>query len=162
MEAGIKVPTAVQPAVFLKAGEDRYGHKRGLGINTIDFKVTKRESAGVFILEITMHKNGGPVRHVHHGQDEWWYVVKGEFAIEVGEERRVLGEGDSAWGPRGIPHVWASVSGPGARFVAALTPAGEAEGFFLEGAKANQVPGMDSPLFHKYGFEVVGPPLPVD
>jgi hypothetical protein len=29
---------------------------------------------------------GGPPRHYHHEQDESFYVTKGEFAFEVGDE----------------------------------------------------------------------------
>jgi mannose-6-phosphate isomerase-like protein (cupin superfamily) len=83
MQASIQLPTAVQQAALVKAGQDRYSQERGLGINTIDFKVTLRESSGVFVIEITMKTKGGPVRHVHYDQDEWWYVVKGQFVIEI-------------------------------------------------------------------------------
>ena len=162
MDASIQLPTTAMPAVFVKAGGDRFGQKRGLGIDTLDFKVTSRESSGVFVLEITMHTKGGPVRHIHHDQDEWWYVVKGEFVLEIGKERFVLGEGDSAWGPRGVPHVWSNISYPGAKFVAFVTPAGQAEAFFLEATKTNRLPGVESELFGRYGFEVVGPPLPIE
>ncbi len=161
MEASTQLPTTVQQAVFVKADQDRCGEKRGLGIDTIDFKVTSRESSGVFVIEVTMVTKGGPVRHVHYDQDEWWYIVKGEFVLEIGQERFVLGEGDSAWGPRGVPHVWANVSFPGAKFVAVITPPGQAEAFFLEASKPDQLPGVDSRLFHRYGMEVVGPPLSI-
>src|SRR5512135_835415 len=161
METSIQLPTAAAQTAFVKAGEDRYGQKRGLGIDTIDFKVTSSESSGVFVVEITMHTKGGPVRHVHYNQDEWWYVVTGEFVVEIGQERFVLGEGDSVWGPRGVPHAWANVSFAGAKMVAQVSPAGQLEAFFLETTKTNQLPGVDSELFRKYGFDVVGPPLPI-
>ena len=161
METSNQLPTAAAQAAFVKAGQDRYSQKRGLGINTIDFKVTERESSGVFVVEITMLTKGGPVRHVHYNQDEWWYVVKGEFVVEIGQERFVLGEGDFVWGPRGVPHVWANVSFPGAKMVAFVTPAGQVEAFFLEASKTNQLPGVASELFRKYGFDVVGPPLAI-
>jgi uncharacterized cupin superfamily protein len=36
-----------------------------------------------------MGKGGSP-RHVHHAQDEWFYVVEGKFAAEVGDEKFLL------------------------------------------------------------------------
>ena len=27
---------------------------------------------------------GGPPRHVHFEQDEWFYVIKGDYVFEVG------------------------------------------------------------------------------
>ena len=36
------------------------------------------------MLENTFHAKGGPARHLHYDQDEWFYAVEGEFIIEVG------------------------------------------------------------------------------
>ena len=36
---------------------------------------------------------------MHHEQEEWFYVVKGEYVIEVGEER-ALRVGARGFGPR--------------------------------------------------------------
>jgi hypothetical protein len=35
-------PTKLQPALCVAAGEDRFGEHRGLGISTIDFKVSRQ------------------------------------------------------------------------------------------------------------------------
>ena len=55
-----------------------------MGISEIAFKVTPADSAGVLVLENTFRAPGGPARHLHHDQDEWFYVVEGEFAMEIG------------------------------------------------------------------------------
>ncbi|HUG36678.1 MAG TPA: cupin domain-containing protein, partial [Candidatus Limnocylindrales bacterium] len=45
--------------------------------------------------------------------------MKGEFALEVGEERFTLRPGDSVFAPRLIPHAWAHVGeGPGTLLLA--------------------------------------------
>jgi quercetin dioxygenase-like cupin family protein len=54
--------------------------------------------------------NSGP-RHLHHDQDEWVYVVNGEFQFEVGDEKRYLGDGESIFLPRNVGHAWACVGG---------------------------------------------------
>ncbi len=53
------------PALFVAAGEDRFGEQRGLGVSTIAFKVIPQDSSGLFILENTFHARGGPARHLH-------------------------------------------------------------------------------------------------
>jgi mannose-6-phosphate isomerase-like protein (cupin superfamily) len=159
-------PTGTAPgipsALRVAAGRDRFGEQRGLGINSIDFKVTTQDSEGLFIVELTFHVKGGPARHLHYEQDEWFYVLEGEFVIEVGPERLSLAVGDSLLAPRRVPHVWASVGdGPG-RILAVVMPAGKLEAFFRETTKANAPPPPDPELWRAYGMEWLGPPLPVD
>jgi quercetin dioxygenase-like cupin family protein len=50
-----------------------------------------------------MTKKGGPPRHLHHEQDEWFYAVKGEFVVEIGSQRFRLAPGDSILAPREVP-----------------------------------------------------------
>ena len=100
------------PAIVqVGAGEDRFGEQRGLGVSHIDFKVTASDSGGMLIIENVFHAVGGPARHLHHEQDEWFYAVEGDFIIEVGAERFPIKPGDSLLAPRGVPHVWAYVGG---------------------------------------------------
>ncbi len=85
-----QTPAPQSAGLFVAAGADRFGVQRGLGISTITFKVTPRDSAGLLILENTFHAKGGPARHLHYAQDEWFYAVEGAFLIEVGDDRRML------------------------------------------------------------------------
>src|SRR3712207_8886216 len=66
------------------------------------FPYTTLFRSGLSVAEITSLHKGGPTRHLHHEQDEWWYVVEGEYVIEVGEERYELGPGDSLLAPRKV------------------------------------------------------------
>ncbi len=148
-------------AVHVSAGEDRFGERRGLGISRIDFKVCPSDTGGLLILENTFHARGGPPRHLHHDQDEWFYAVEGEFVAEVGQERFALRPGDSLVAPRGVPHVWAHVGDGRGRILVGFTPAGKMEAFFREATKANAMPPQDPALWRTHGMEVVGPPLAV-
>lgn len=96
---------------FTPAGQDRFGEFRGLGISSIQFKITPRDGADVLVLENTFHARGGPARHLHYEQDEWFYAVEGEFVVEVGAERFSLTPGDSLVAPRRVPHAWAFAGG---------------------------------------------------
>ena len=96
-------------ALLLAAGADRFGEQRGLGISTIAFKVTTPNPSDLFILENTFLAKGGPARHLHYDQEEWFYVLEGEFQFEVGVDRFRLQPGDSLLAPRQVPYVWAFV-----------------------------------------------------
>ena len=65
--------------VRIASGADRFGEERGLGISTITFKVTTQDHDGLLILENTFYAKGGPARHLHYHQDEWFYALEGEF-----------------------------------------------------------------------------------
>jgi quercetin dioxygenase-like cupin family protein len=69
------------------SGEDRLREHRPLGISVIDFMVlTEDTGAALLVLENSFRAKGGPARHRHLDQDEWFYVVEGEFRFEIGEE----------------------------------------------------------------------------
>lgn len=144
------------------AGQDRFGETRGLGVSTIAFKVVPADSSGILVLENTFHARGGPARHLHHTQDEWFFVVDGSFKLEIGDDRFTLGAGDSILGPRGVPHVWACVGDGRGRILIAFSPAGLMEAFFREVTRANAMPPQDPALWRAHGMELLGPPLKVE
>jgi mannose-6-phosphate isomerase-like protein (cupin superfamily) len=144
-------------------GEDRFGVHYGVGIGTLSFKTSTEDSGGaLLIVEIAHHAKGGPARHVHHSQDEWFYVAAGEYVIEIGEEQFRLRAGDSAFGPRGVPHAWAHVGdGPG-RITFVVAPAGPLEAFFKEISKANGPAPEDPAFWPPYDMALIGPPLDME
>jgi len=150
------------PALRVAAGADRFGEHRGLGISVIDFKVVPQDSSGLFVLENTFHAKGGPARHLHYNQDEWFYALEGEFIIEVGHERTRLQLGDSLLAPRKVPHVWAYVGDTRGRILVTFMPAGKMEAFFWEVTQANAMPPQDPELWRAHGMELLGPPLAID
>ena len=115
--------------------------------------------------------------HLHHDQDEWIYIIDGEFKFEIGDKRFRVGAGESVFIPRKVPHVWACVSGKPARILGldchsgkiinVYQPAGKMEEFFRELGKdngkpyAHEVLSIDElrQLFHDHGMELLGPPL---
>lgn len=146
---------------LVSSGEDRFGDHRGLGISHIDFKVVAQDNPNVFILENTFHQKGGPARHLHYDQDEWFYVLEGEFVFEIGKERFRVRPGDSLLGPRKVPHVWAFDGSTIGRILIVFTPAGKMEAFFREVTKTNAMPIQDPDLWRAHGMELLGPPLSV-
>jgi hypothetical protein len=118
--------------LWVARGDDRLGEHLGLGISNVFFKVSTGDSHGShLVVEMTHHKKGSPGRHFHYEQDEWFYVV----------------EGDSVFGPRKAPHVWAFVSDQPGRILFIFTPAGQMEAFFQETGKADAMPPQDPAFF---------------
>ena len=151
----------IPEALLVAAGADCFGEQRGLGISTIAFKVTTPNPDGVFILENTFLAKGGPARHLHYDQEEWFYVLEGEFKFEVGTQRFSLQPGDSLLAPRRVPHVWAFVGEGRGRILVGFMPAGKMEAFFREVTKANAMPPQNPEIWRAHGMELLGPPLAV-
>lgn len=156
-------PRSSTPGALLRvpAGADRFGEQRSLGISTIDFKLIPQDSQSLLVIENTFHARGGPARHLHYEQDEWFYILEGDFSFEVGAERSTLRPGDSLLAPRQVPHVWAYVGDARGRILVTFLPAGAMEAFFREVTKANAMPPQDPALWRAHGMELLGPPLPV-
>ncbi len=152
----------IPPILQVMAGNDRYGEQRGLGISVIDFKLTAQDSNDIMIIENTFHARGGPARHLHFDQDEWFYALEGEFILEVGQERSRLTPGNSLLAPRRVPHVWAHIGNTRGRILVAFMPAGKMEAFFREVTKANAMPPQDPELWRAHGMELLGPPLAIE
>ena len=107
-------------------------------------------------------KKGGPALHVHPEQDEWWYVLEGEFLIRVGEETWTAKVGDSVFGPRGVPHTFAKVGEGNARLMMIFQPAGKMEAWFqaVSEGKMAKLSEAEQAAFRKaHGFERVGPAI---
>ena len=151
----------LQSALLVSAGKDKFGEHRGLGISTINFKVTSQRKDGILIIENTFREKGGPARHLHYNQDEWFYIVEGEFLFEVGQDKFRLTPGDSLPAPRRIPHVWAYIGGGSGNVLIAFMPAGKMKSFFHEVTKANAMPPQDPDLWRAHEMELLGPPLAV-
>jgi mannose-6-phosphate isomerase-like protein (cupin superfamily) len=118
------------------------------------------------VLELENTPMHGPASHVHHREDEIWYVLEGEFRFMVGDEHYRLSKGGMAFGPRDTPHCFQNIGGGPGRLLIICTPAG-VERFFQEfAAKKSSSPVPTDPGFlaeigHGYGVDFVGPPLAV-
>jgi mannose-6-phosphate isomerase-like protein (cupin superfamily) len=153
-------------AHYVPAGTDRFRSKREVfGSRVIDIKASALDTnGGLCITETIDVDKGGPARHLHHEQEEWFYVVEGVYVIEVGEERYELGTGDSVLAPRKVAHVWAHVGEGTGRLIAALQPAGEIEAFFEDLGKLSRTPEREElqRVFSSHGMELAGLPLTIE
>jgi quercetin dioxygenase-like cupin family protein len=110
-------------------------------------------------LENVIPPGQGPPLHLHDGEDESWYVLEGELAFVLGEERHRAPAGSFVFVPRGTPHCFVNVGTAPARVLVLFTPAGM-EGFFTELAALERPdPTAFARLGEPVGMRVLGPPL---
>lgn len=82
------------------------------------------DTAGQYtLIEILCPPHLGTPLHVHHVEDEGFYVLEGSVTITVGDDVVELGPEQHAFGPHGIPHRF-DVGPDGARMLWVLTPGG--------------------------------------
>ena len=157
---GPSTPPTVSP---VRNGGDRYDFKRNLPNGTTTFKVSTKDCRGdFFAMEHHHTQKGGPARHIHHVEDEWFYVIEGEYIVEVGGQLHHLKTGDSVLGPRGVPHAFAFVGETSGRLLITYAPAGRMEEFFDTDDHNGGRPAYGATTaerFRAYGMELTGPPL---
>ena len=87
-------------------------------------KATAADTAGqMTIVEVTEPPGAAAPLHVHHREDEAFWILEGSVTIEVGDETIEAGPGDYAMGPRDIPHRY-TVGPDGCRMLFICTPGG--------------------------------------
>jgi quercetin dioxygenase-like cupin family protein len=134
----------------------------------VTVKASGCETGGRFSqVEIDDPRGTAPPLHVHHGEDETFYVVEGELDVFADAERIHLAAGDYAFVPRGVPHAYL-VTSERARVLVTFSPSGFEEVFMEFGVAANGGPPPEdavmpspdefAPLLAPYGCEIVGPP----
>jgi len=147
--------------------KDRFNEELLFMGGQFDCKVSARDTNGqLCIYDTFRQEKGGPALHMHHRQDEWFFVIQGEFLIKVGDDLLDLKAGDSAFAPRKIPHTFAKISDGEARLLILLQPAGTIEDFFKAMSKLGpSIPKSQNEtirnLFHTHGMELLGPPLQI-
>jgi mannose-6-phosphate isomerase-like protein (cupin superfamily) len=152
--------------VKVAAGEGRFGRTLKLPDGRpLLIKVATQDTGGaLFLTEQSSVLKGGPPKHFHLEEDEWFYCLAGEYIVEVGTERYELKPGDSVLGPRRVPHAFAFVGNTPGRLLVGFTPAGRLEQFFrdLDARGRYFGTGTDEDretARRRYGIVNVGPPL---
>jgi mannose-6-phosphate isomerase-like protein (cupin superfamily) len=148
-------------ALVLKAGEGRPVHVLG---NEVIIKISSRDTGGAFtVFEGQTGPMQGPPLHRHSAQDEWWYIVEGEYRFEVDGREIYARAGDTVFAPRGSVHTFQNIGMKPGRTVTTVVPGG-VDLFFEEletAAPRGAVPdrGKLLSIFENHGQELLGPPL---
>jgi quercetin dioxygenase-like cupin family protein len=118
------------------------------------------QTGGVYgLVAATLMPADGPPPHVHHGEDETFYVIDGHLRFRIGDEELDAGPGCLVHAPRDVPHLF-TVESPTARILTMVTPGG-LERFFAVLADADEPDdmGLVLSLASEYRFEILTPPL---
>jgi mannose-6-phosphate isomerase-like protein (cupin superfamily) len=92
--------------------------------------------------------------HVHHEDDEAWYVLEGTLSFRVGDREVTAPAGAAVFGPRGLPHTyWNPGPGP-ARYLLVMAPATQRLIAELH-ATADRSPAALQALFRRHGCELL-------
>lgn len=135
--------------------------------------VTVKASSGatggrVWVTENRAPRGHGSPLHLHHNEDEWFYVLEGELTFWVGGEVTTAPAGAFVYGPRDVAHTFV-VSSDEARFLLVTEP-GALEGFLRTLAEPAREPTIPPPATEppdialivataaEYGVEILGPP----
>lgn len=163
-----KIFTGNGKAFKINKGEGRiHGHikLKGVNANVLDVKISGSDTdEQLAIFEQTSLSPGkGTPLHIHHNQDEVFYVLDGAYYFQVGDEKFNLTAGDSIFLPRKVPHAWTQVSEKG-KMTVVLQPAGKLENFFVTMAALDHEPTTAevANIFAINEMQVVGPPLKID
>jgi quercetin dioxygenase-like cupin family protein len=89
-----------------------------------EIKATAEDTGGLLtIVEVTEPPGTEAPLHVHHREDEGFWILEGDVTLYVGDEKIEASAGDFAWGPRDIPHRY-TVGPNGCRMLFICTPGG--------------------------------------
>jgi mannose-6-phosphate isomerase-like protein (cupin superfamily) len=143
---------------IVRADVDRFETPAVFLNGRFDVKVSGKDTGGALcVIDTIRRRPGGPPVHYHHAQDEWFYVLDGDFKFRVGDELFVLGPGDSTFGPRGLPHGFRNLT-PTGRLMIAFQPALTMETFFAL-AGVDPLSERFAALSREHGMEIVAHPL---
>ena len=88
-------------------------------------RATGEQTGGAFgLIEQVLPPGFSSPWHLHHQEDEAFYVLDGELTFICGDQRVQAVAGTYVWGPRGIPHGFRVDGSAPARILLLTSPAG--------------------------------------
>jgi quercetin dioxygenase-like cupin family protein len=152
----------------VNSGEARNGmhyKMKGVTLNKLDCKISSFDTDGALTVfeQNGFTPKGGPPLHIHLYQDEYFYIVEGEYIFQVGGEKYQMRSGDTIFLPREVQHAFVQLTETG-RVIVSYMPAGRMEDFFKT-TDLWTVPPSNTEIervFEDHDMKVVGPPLKVD
>ncbi|HEY5628191.1 MAG TPA: cupin domain-containing protein [Candidatus Limnocylindrales bacterium] len=151
--------------ILIRPGEGRSVWSLG-GRFTV--KLDDAGSAGRFsVVEALAVRATEPPTHIHHREDEAWYVLDGHMTFHVDGQAYPAPTGSFVLAPQGLPHTF-TVDVEPTRVLVFAAPSGF-EHFALElgvtatsdaapAGLAMPEPSVLEQVGGRYGIEVVGPP----
>ncbi len=135
-------------------------------------KAVSEDTDGAFTaIEVTAPPQSPPAPHIHHREDEFYYVLEGEFEFLDNDRTFTAGAGSLVHLPKDRLHSHRNPGDAPAKALVLYTPAGNIEKFIEEVGKPATDPTSVPPppeeadierlvtiAVEKYGFEAPPPP----
>ena len=155
------------PGPFLvRADEARPGLQWSIhGEKAFSTKVSAADTEQKYLLvEVHTPPGHGPELHIHPGQNELFFVLKGSIGVQCGPARTTLRAGDAFMAPADVPHAFVTLGTEPAHLLNLFDPAGQMESFFADYAPVVNVEGEPDrkelgKVYERNGLRVVGPRL---
>jgi quercetin dioxygenase-like cupin family protein len=101
------------------------GKSVALGGLGVQFKLWGDQTQGrLAVVEHPMDAGRLVPPHVHANEDEYSYVLQGEFGVRIGDLETTVGPGSYIFKPRAIPHTFWNAGPEPARLIEMISPAG--------------------------------------
>jgi len=137
--------------------------------NRMTIKATAGSTGGAYgLVESLIAPGFSPPLHVHHREDEAFYVLEGDVTMRCGDRTFRAGPGSFVFLPREVPHTFVVEGEAPARMLTLLSPGG-GEGVFVDGGRPAEDAGLPPAtppdierlkrVSLEYGAEIVGPPM---
>jgi mannose-6-phosphate isomerase-like protein (cupin superfamily) len=137
--------------------------------NRATILATAAQTGGAFgLVHMEVAVGHGPPLHIHHAEDEAFWILEGHLTVRCGDAEFAAGPGSFVYTPRGVPHTFRLEGDAPARRLVLLTPGG-GEGFFVTAGRPAEGPGLPPPappdvatlaaVAVQYHQENIGPPL---
>lgn len=163
-----KIMTRTSKGFKVNSGEARFGihyKMKGVTLNVLDIKISSKDTDGELAVfeQNGFTPKGGPPLHIHLYQDEFFYIVEGEYLFQVADEKYKMKSGDTIFLPRNVPHTFVQSTDKG-KVIVLYMPAGKMEDFFKITDSWTSPPTLKEieKVFEDHDMKVVGPPLKVD
>ena len=157
----LALPTAVAAGgegfVVLPGLAPHFSGPQGRESDVTELLATRQQTAGALgLFRQTIASNSGPPIHVHQTEDEFFYVVSGEFSVKLGDRTASAPARSVIFVPRGTAHAFRNVGSQPGVLLVGVTPGGF-EKIFEERQGVNAE--TNRALMKKHNMEVVGPPI---
>jgi len=162
------IMTKINKGFKVNSGEARFGEHfkmKGVTLNVLDIKISSKDTDGNLAVfeQNGFTPKGGPPLHIHPYQDEFFYILDGEYLFQVGDDKFQMKSGDTIFLPRKVPHAFVQLTEKG-KVIVSYMPAGKMEDFFKTTDLWTSPPTLKEiqKAFEDHDMKVVGPPLNVD
>jgi mannose-6-phosphate isomerase-like protein (cupin superfamily) len=143
--------------VVLPDTAPRFAGPQGREADYTELLATRDQTGGSLgMFRQTVAPKSGPPTHIHQTEDEFFYVVSGEFKVKLGEQVMSAPSQSVMFVRRGTAHTFQNVGAKPGVLLVGVTPGGF-ERMFQErqGVDADK----QRALMKTYNMEIVGPPL---